>query len=87
MRDRYSRLADLAFGNRCVGIESVLSGKIEGDRKPALAVLQILSESLVCLPRVAESGVGADNPRLSALIFRSTSGGRLFPLFRQGVGL
>jgi len=87
MRDRYARLADLAFGNRRVRIESVLSGKIEGDRKPALTVLQIFSEALISLPRVAESGVSADNPRLSTFFFRGIGSGRLFRLFRQGDGL
>ena len=65
MANRDARLADFAARDWSVGVVAVLRGQVERDRKSALTLLQVREEALVGLARVAEAGIGADDPRLA----------------------
>src|SRR5271169_1864432 len=65
MANRNARLADFAARDRSVGVIAILRRQVEGDRKAALALLQIREEALVGLARVAEARIGADYPGLA----------------------
>jgi hypothetical protein len=70
MANRDSRLADLAGRHRSVRVVAVLGRQIESDRESALALLEVIEEASIRLLRVAETGIGADNPGLSILLRR-----------------
>ena len=69
MGDRHADLADLAAGERMVGIVAGLGRQIEGDRKPGLALGEVLPVQLVGGLRRGMARIGAEHPGLVALGF------------------
>ena len=60
--DRDADLADLAAGQRVIGVVPGLGGEIEGDGEAGLALGQVSPVELVRAPRVGVPGVGAHHP-------------------------
>jgi len=87
MANRNARFADLAAGDRGVGVVAVLRGQVERDRKPALTLLQVREEALVGLARVAESGIGADDPRFARRARFFVSFGHRHKVSYRGIGI
>ena len=67
MGDRHADLANLAAGERVVGIVAGLGRQVESDRKPRLALGQILPVELVGGLRRRMSRIGAEHPGFVAL--------------------
>src|SRR5215470_6429521 len=64
MRDRHADFADLAVGQRMVGIVTGLGRQIEGDRETGLAFAEVLAVELVRLVRGRMTGIGTEDPGL-----------------------
>ena len=62
MADRHADLADLALGQRVIGVVAGLGRQIEGDREPGLTAAQVGAVELVRFGRGRMAGIGADQP-------------------------
>jgi hypothetical protein len=62
MRDRHADLADLALGERMIGVVAGLGRQIEGDRKAGLALGQIGAIEPVRFRGRRVAGIGAEDP-------------------------
>jgi len=69
MADRHADLADLALGKNVIAVVTGLGRQIEGDRKPGLALGEILPIERVGIAGRRMTGVGAEDPSLVALSF------------------
>ena len=67
MGDRHADLADLAAGERMVGVVAGLGRQIEGDRKPGLTLGEVLPVKLVGGLGRGMAGIGAEQPGLVPL--------------------
>ena len=67
MGDRHADLADLAAGERIVGVVAGLGRQVEGDRKAGLALGEVLPVELVGGFRRRMPRIGAEHPGLVAL--------------------
>ena len=67
MGDRHADLADLAAGQRVIGIVAGLGRQVEGDRKPGLALGEVPPVELVGGLGRGMAGIGAEQPGLVPL--------------------
>ncbi len=67
MRDRHADLADLALGERMIGVVAGLGRQIEGDRKAGLALRQIGAIEPVRFRGRRVARIGTENPGRVAL--------------------
>ena len=67
VRDRDADLADLAAGERVVGVVPGLGRQVEGDRQPGLPLVEVAAVEGVARGRAAVPGVGAHHPRAVTL--------------------
>ena len=64
MADRHADLADLALGERMIGVVAGLGGEIERDGETRLTFGQVLAVEGVGVPRRRMSRIGAEDPGL-----------------------
>ena len=73
VRDRHADLADLAAGQRVVGVVAGLGRQVERDRQAGLALGQVAAVQLVRRPGRRVAGVRADDPGPISFVTSSLS--------------